>query len=579
MTHAPGTTASLYSEAAGGTTAKATAGTTRGRAPRRRPRIAKWPWRPPAPSLGRCGHASQLRAALQFDQRRMDPLEAARTRDSAWSPRSSRAARRGDGGRRRASRVRRRCQAMAARRPVLGGEADAPRVARRAAAAHRPAPPTAPPPSSPPPPPPLVSPRRLLPPRSWRKPVQETIKGVSSPPAPPLRHAPLPSHFVAWVRRSPPPPPAARPPPARRPPPRPPLPPAPSPPLLHLPSGRPPPEAQEAASLRTTPRHVRHPARNYGVARRDGGGARRTLYRQSVEVHRKEQLHEMMEKWATQGDAGGQFCAIRRNSAQFCAALSDASHPPGDAGACVARHPVGERRHRRLLDEGREARRARQARGACSTPEEAREGVCQSETGRRYRHHLHRLRLHSTSTPPPAPPSPCSVGCSPRQPRHLIVEWRKVIRPRTRSHSPAIMPFTPRNSAPFTGDQAEKQDLEACAPRSVPRVGLSRALTTWGWGATRAVQTERLPARVAPRRRLQVVHAHAPFTRNSSYSHPAFASSPSSCSSRGARPSSRTIGCATTWWSRCASRARSTRSATSASASRRRKSRGGRRCG
>ena len=58
-----------------------------------------------------------------------------------------RVARRGDGGRRRAGRVRRCCQAMAPRRPVLGGEADAPRVAQ--ARRRRPFPPRPPLPLSP----------------------------------------------------------------------------------------------------------------------------------------------------------------------------------------------------------------------------------------------------------------------------------------------------------------------------------------------------------------------------------------------------------------------------------------------
>ena len=146
---------------------------------------------------------------------------------------------------------------------------------------------------------------------------------------------------------------------------------------------------------------------------------------------------------------------------------------------------------------------------------------------------------------------------------HLIVkEWRKVIK-------------------------AEKQDLEAMrrAALKFRNVGLSRALTTWAvWGAQRALYKQNAFLLASHHAGVvsQVNHTAQFFRftpRNSSYSHPAFASSPSSCSSRGARPSSRTIGCATMSWSRCASRDRSTRSATSASASRRRRSRGGRRCG
>ena len=78
MTNAPGTTASGTTKAAGGTTAKATAGHRHGRAPRRRrAEIAKCPRRPPAPSLGRCTAPHRCCAPRQFDQRRMDPLEAA----------------------------------------------------------------------------------------------------------------------------------------------------------------------------------------------------------------------------------------------------------------------------------------------------------------------------------------------------------------------------------------------------------------------------------------------------------------------------------------------------------------------
>ena len=102
--------------------------------------------------------------------------------------------------------------------------------------------------------------------------------------------------------------------------------------------------------------------------------------------------------------------------------------------------------------------------------------------------------------------------------------------------------------------KAEKQDLEAMrrAALKFRNVGLSRALTTWAvWGAQRALYKQNAFLLASHHAGVvsQVIHTAQFFRftpRNSSYSHPAFASSLSSCSSRGARPSSRTIGCATT---------------------------------
>ena len=437
MTNAPGTTASLYSEGGGRYYRQgdggyyAWAGEAAAPEDRQMAMAAAGaePWQMRA-------HASQLRVALQFDQRRMDPLEAAayaRFRVVAAIFRAWRDAATAGAAEQAAfdAAVKRWLRAVQfwEERLML-------RVWRRRAAP----PPIPTPPTSP-------RPRRL-----HRRPSSHPVasshlraagvspskrpsRDVSSSSAPSTTSAcasPIPtsSHgCAAAARRRRPPPPPPPPPPAaaaarrrRRPPPAPSpcctSPPLPLPFLLRLQVDL----HRKRKKLRKSANHFRGMSATQQAitAWRGVTAAARAadaLQGKASKFYRKEQLHEIMEKWATQARNSAQFCAILRNSAQFSltphaltatqarawrailwasgdTAASSTKGAKRGALAKLAAHAVHQKKlERAFVKVRRAAATTTTSTQSTSTPPPA-----------------HLLHLHLTSSTS----LPRSVGCSPR---------------------------------------------------------------------------------------------------------------------------------------------------------------------